>query len=150
MLDARGRVGAEGPLFDPAGGPTLVITTDAAPAAAVAAWGAAGAKVETVPAGPGGGVDLAAALDLLGGGREGFVQVLVEGGATLLGALLGGGHAQRLVVYVAPLLLGARGLPGFLLDGPPTLGAADRYRLAGVRPLGPDVRLDYVLAPEAA
>jgi len=67
LLDARGRVPAEGPLFDPDLAPTLVITTEAAPAATVDAWRAAGAKVEVVGPGAGGhGVDLRAALTLLG------------------------------------------------------------------------------------
>ena len=144
VLDAHGRVPADGPLFDPAGGPTLVITTDAAPTEAVDAWTAAGAKVETVPPAAGGrGVDLDAALTLLGGGREGFVQVLVEGGGTLLASVLAGGRAQRLVAYVAPLLLGERGVPGYRLDGPARLADADRFRLVAARRLGPDVRLDY-------
>jgi diaminohydroxyphosphoribosylaminopyrimidine deaminase/5-amino-6-(5-phosphoribosylamino)uracil reductase len=142
--DPPGRVPAAGPLFDPAGGPTIVVTTDAAPAEAVDAWTAAGAKVETVPPAEGGrGVDLGAALTLLGGGREGFVQVLVEGGGTLLGSVLAQGRAQRLVAYVAPMLLGERGVPGYRFEGPATLADADRFRLVDARRLGPDVRLDY-------
>ena len=53
VLDARGRVPATGPLFDPSLAPTLVITTAAAPPDRVDAWQAAGAKVEVVDARPG-------------------------------------------------------------------------------------------------
>jgi diaminohydroxyphosphoribosylaminopyrimidine deaminase/5-amino-6-(5-phosphoribosylamino)uracil reductase len=145
VLDARGRVPATGGLFDAELAPTLVITTAAAPADAVDAWRSAGAKVELVaPASEGNGVDLDEALALLG--REGVLQALVEGGGTLLGRVVAGGHAQRLVAYIAPIVLGTRGAPGFALPGPATIGDAYRYALADVRQLGPDVRLDYELA----
>ena len=120
LLDARGRVPAEGPLFDTALAPTLVVTTEQARPGAVDAWRAAGAKVETVaPAPVGSGVDLDAAFTLLG--RHGVLQALVEGGATLLGALVDGGHAQRLVAYVAPTLLGTDGVPAFAFPGPASI-----------------------------
>src|SRR5436190_7060794 len=47
LLDGRGRVPAEGALFDPALGPTLVFTSERAPNERIDAWRAAGAKVET-------------------------------------------------------------------------------------------------------
>jgi diaminohydroxyphosphoribosylaminopyrimidine deaminase/5-amino-6-(5-phosphoribosylamino)uracil reductase len=146
LLDARGRVPATGPLFDTALAPTLVITTTAAPPDAIDAWTHAGAKVEIVaPGADGTGVDLTAVFALLGGGREGFVQALVEGGGTLLGSVLAGGYAQRLVAYVAPMLLGEHGTPGYRFAGPATLADARRFTLTDVRQLGPDVRLDYDL-----
>jgi diaminohydroxyphosphoribosylaminopyrimidine deaminase/5-amino-6-(5-phosphoribosylamino)uracil reductase len=147
LLDARGRVAPEGPLFDPSLAPTLVITTDAAAPGAVDGWRAAGAKVEIVAPGPeDNGVDLDAVFALLG--REGVLQAVVDGGGTLVGAVAGGGHAQRLVAYVAPALLGTGGVPGFAFPGPPTLAAAPRWRLLDVAPFGDDVRLRYEPAPE--
>jgi diaminohydroxyphosphoribosylaminopyrimidine deaminase/5-amino-6-(5-phosphoribosylamino)uracil reductase len=141
LLDARGRVPATGPLFDADLAPTLVVTTAAAPTHAVDAWRAVGAKVETVGPAPYGGVDLAEVFALLG--QEGMLQVLVEGGGQLLGAVTGAGLAQRVVVYVAPLALGTRGTPAFAFPGPPSLADAARYELTAVRQLGPDARLDY-------
>jgi diaminohydroxyphosphoribosylaminopyrimidine deaminase/5-amino-6-(5-phosphoribosylamino)uracil reductase len=141
LVDARGRVPATGPLFDTALAPTLVVTTAAAGAAAVDAWRAAGAKVETVAPAPEAGVDLDETFALLA--REGVLQVLVEGGGALLGSTLAGAHAQRVVVYVAPLALGTRGTPAFAFPGPDSIDAARRYDLSAVRQLGPDVRLDY-------
>ena len=85
LLDARGRVPATGPLFDPELAPTLVVTTAAAPADATDDWQAHGAKVEVVDAAPT-GVDLGEALTVLA--RHGVLQALVEGGAGLHGALL--------------------------------------------------------------
>ena len=116
MLDAQGRVPAEGPLFDTSLAPTLVITTAAAPDDATSAWLAAGAKVQTVPPAPrNAGVDLLAALELLAG--LGVLQALVEGGAQLAGALLDAGLVDRLVTYVAPTILGRDGRPAFDLAG---------------------------------
>jgi riboflavin biosynthesis pyrimidine reductase len=134
-------VPAEGPLFDAALAPTLVITTSAAPDHATSAWLGAGAKVQTVPAAARGGVDLAAALELLGG--LGVVQALVEGGARIAGALLDAGLVDRLVNYVAPLVLGAAATPAFDTMGPPTVAAADRLQLVGATRLGDDIRLEY-------
>jgi diaminohydroxyphosphoribosylaminopyrimidine deaminase/5-amino-6-(5-phosphoribosylamino)uracil reductase len=142
LLDGRGRVPAEGPLFDSMLAPTLVVTTEHASAGAVDAWRAAGAKVETVDPAPSGvGVDPVATLELLG--RLDVVQALVEGGATVHGSLLDAGLADRVVAYVAPGLLGARGHAGYGIAGPPAIEGFERWRLVGVKPLGDDVRLDY-------
>lgn len=154
LLDARGRVPAEGPLFDVARAPTLVVTTDTADPRAVDAWRAAGAKVETVPgaasaeacegASGTGGVDLAATLELLA--RHDVLQALVEGGATLHGALVRERLVDGLVAYVAPTLLGDRARP--LAAGlAPDLADAPRFRVESASPIGGDVRLELI--PEA-
>jgi diaminohydroxyphosphoribosylaminopyrimidine deaminase/5-amino-6-(5-phosphoribosylamino)uracil reductase len=140
LLDSGGRVHPIGPLFDPALAPTLVVTTDAAPSAAVDGWRAAGAKVETVPP-VGGGVDLGATLDLLG--RHDVVQAMVEGGATLHGGLLAAGVVDHVVAYVAPSVLGPRGRPAFPQPDPETVADADGWRLVSATTLGDDVRLEY-------
>lgn len=142
LLDSRGRVTPEGPLFDPVVAPTLVVTTDAASPGAVDAWRAAGAKVETVPQSPE-GVDLEATLDLLG--RHDVLQAMVEGGATLHGALLRNGLVDRVVAYVAPKVLGPDALPAFPAPGADTVADVHSWRLVSALPLGDDVRLDYEL-----
>ena len=142
LLDATGRVPADGPLFDAALAPTLVVTTDAAPDAAQQAWLGAGAKVLVVPpATTGTGVDLAATLEVLGG--LGVLQALVEGGAALSGSLVETGLADRLVTYVAPTVLGRDGRPALDLAGPDRIADAPRWRLVDVQRVGTDVRLDY-------
>jgi diaminohydroxyphosphoribosylaminopyrimidine deaminase/5-amino-6-(5-phosphoribosylamino)uracil reductase len=145
VLDATGRVPAEGPLFDAELAPTLVVTTEAAPDAAQHAWLAVGAKVLTVPPAPpaqaSGGVDLTATLEVLAG--LGVLQALVEGGAALSGSLLDDGLADRLVTYVAPTVLGRDGLPALDLAGPDRIADAPRWRLVDVARVGTDVRLDY-------
>jgi diaminohydroxyphosphoribosylaminopyrimidine deaminase/5-amino-6-(5-phosphoribosylamino)uracil reductase len=148
VLDGRGRVPAEGPLFDVAEAPTLMVTTPVAAGAAHRAWLAAGAKVLTVPQARSDlGVDLRATLESLAG--LGVLQVLVEGGAALHGALVEAGLADRLVTYVAPTLLGAEGRPAFAFEGPATIADAHRWELVAVTRLGPDVRLDHVPAAPA-
>jgi diaminohydroxyphosphoribosylaminopyrimidine deaminase/5-amino-6-(5-phosphoribosylamino)uracil reductase len=139
LLDASGRVPADGPLFDPTLAPTLVITTAAAKPERKKEWIEAGAEVEEVP--PAGGVDLAAALEVIG--RRGILQAMVEGGATLHGALLRAGLADRIVVYTGGVVLGSGGLPLFAGPGPDSLSEAPRWRLTGVRQLGADARLDW-------
>jgi diaminohydroxyphosphoribosylaminopyrimidine deaminase / 5-amino-6-(5-phosphoribosylamino)uracil reductase len=142
LLDARGRVPATGRLFDPTLAPTLVVTTDRAPAAARRGWADAGARVEVVDAGRHGlGVDLGEALALLA--RDGVLQALVEGGPTVHGALLEAGLVDRVVSYVAPLVLGAGGRAGYGLDPGPALAQAPRLRLTRVTAMGDDICLEY-------
>jgi diaminohydroxyphosphoribosylaminopyrimidine deaminase / 5-amino-6-(5-phosphoribosylamino)uracil reductase len=140
LLDARGRVPAAGPLFDATLAPTLVVTTEAARSEAVDAWRAAGAKVETVPAASG-GVDLGATLDLLG--HRDVLQAMVEGGATVHGALLAAGLVDRLVAYVSPKVLGPRGLPAFPEPDVGTIADAEAWRLLSATTLEDDVRVEY-------
>lgn len=141
LLDGRGRVPAVGPLFDPALAPTLVLTTDRAPSAALDAWSAAGAKVEHLPAAANGtGVDLLAALELLA--RLGVLQSMVEGGAAVHTALIDAGLADRLVAYVAPTWLGTGAAPMFATAGPASIGDAARWRMLDVRAVGADARLE--------
>ena len=146
LLDATGRVPAEGPLFDAELAPTLVVTTEQAADDSQRAWLAAGAKVLTVPAAAtGAGVDLAATLEVLAG--LGVLQALVEGGAALSGSLLDDGLADRLVTYVAPTVLGRDGRPALDLAGPARIADAPRWRLVDVARVGTDVRLDYEPPP---
>lgn len=141
LLDGRGRVPAEGPLFDVTLAATLVVTTPLAPQRAVKGWLEAGADVETVPPAAGGdGVDLAAALDVLGG--RGILQAMVEGGAALHGALVRSGLADRLVLYVAGRFLGESGRPLLAGPGPATLADAPHWRIISSRAVGDDLRVD--------
>jgi diaminohydroxyphosphoribosylaminopyrimidine deaminase/5-amino-6-(5-phosphoribosylamino)uracil reductase len=142
LLDARGRVPATGPLFEPELAPTLVITTEAANGAAVAAWRDAGADVALAPPSPNGqGVDLAAALMLLG--QRGVLQAMVEGGASIHGGLVAAGLADKLVLYVGGCLLGERGRALVGWPGPDSIETARRWRLVDARALDGDARLEY-------
>lgn len=145
LLDASGRVPAAGPLFDADLGPTLVCTSDAADPRARDAWLAAGAKVENLPASSG-GIAPVAVLEHLG--REGVLQVLVEGGAAVHGSFLAADAVDRVVAYVSPMLLGHDGKPGWGIAGPSTIDDAKRWRLVDTTRLGDDVRLSLIPAGE--
>jgi len=87
--------------------------------------------------------DLLELLDRLG--AEGALQVLFEGGAQVAGQLHRQGLVDQYVFYLAPVLLGGDdGLAAFAGPGAPSLEAAWRGRIAGVRHLGPDLRIDLV------
>jgi diaminohydroxyphosphoribosylaminopyrimidine deaminase / 5-amino-6-(5-phosphoribosylamino)uracil reductase len=145
LADATGRVPARGHLFD-GEAPTLVATTAAAPPAVVEAWAAAGAEVLVCAEGPG-GVDLAELVKALGG-RD-VVELLVEGGPHLQASFWAAGLADRLVWYLAPLVLGGDAAPGLLPGaGAPTLAAGRPLRLRSVDRLGPDLRI--VAEPEGS
>jgi diaminohydroxyphosphoribosylaminopyrimidine deaminase/5-amino-6-(5-phosphoribosylamino)uracil reductase len=71
-------------------------------------------------------------------------DVLLEGGATLAGAFAAAGLLDRVVAYVAPVLLGAG--PAALGDaGVGTIAQALRFEVESVERVGADVRI--VLAP---
>lgn len=95
-----------------------------------------GARILRVPAAEP-GIDLPAALDTLW--AEGVRTVLCEGGGRLGSSLLAADRVARLILFVAPVLLGPDAVPAF--PGGPD-GALDdpaRWRLAGSASLGRDV-----------
>jgi diaminohydroxyphosphoribosylaminopyrimidine deaminase/5-amino-6-(5-phosphoribosylamino)uracil reductase len=91
--------------------------------------------------------DPEALLDDLG--RRGVLQLMIEGGATVAGEWHRRGLIDQYVVYFAPAVLGGDdGRP--LLAGPGVASMADawRGRIASVRPIGPDVRIDVLADQE--
>jgi diaminohydroxyphosphoribosylaminopyrimidine deaminase/5-amino-6-(5-phosphoribosylamino)uracil reductase len=70
-------------------------------------------------------------------------DVLLEGGPTLAGAFLRAGVVDRILAYVAPILLGG---PMTVVDdvGVANIGHAQRWRFDGVQRLGPDLRVSLV------
>ncbi|HZD73642.1 MAG TPA: dihydrofolate reductase family protein, partial [Actinomycetota bacterium] len=127
-----------GHLFD-RGAPTLVATTAAAPAAATRAWGAAGAEVLVCPEVPS-GVDLSDLVKALG--ARNVLELLVEGGPRLHASFWAAGLADRLVWYLAPLVIGGDGAAGLLPGaGAPTLADARAIRIESIDHLGEDLRV---------
>lgn len=94
---------------------------------------------EVVVLGRAGRVDLAAMADDLG--KREYVDVLVEGGATLAGELWRSRLVDRLVVYIAGVVGGGVGVPA--LGGVfGTIGDARPVRFERVERLGSDIRVD--------
>jgi diaminohydroxyphosphoribosylaminopyrimidine deaminase / 5-amino-6-(5-phosphoribosylamino)uracil reductase len=70
-------------------------------------------------------------------------DVLLEGGPTLAGAFLRAGVIDRILAYVAPILLGG---PVTAVDdvGVMSIAHAQRWRFDRIEPIGPDVLLSLI------
>lgn len=141
LLDAKGKVPVEGPLFNTQLARTLIITTSQAPESRKKEWKEAGVEVVIVSSSST-GVNLQEAWQELG--RRSILQVLIEGGATLQTALLNTHLVNRLLIYIGPLLLGSDGIP-FYHKRIATLEQAQQLTLQNVQKIGNCVRLDYRL-----
>ena len=87
--------------------------------------------------------DLGDLLDDLGG--RGVLQLLVEGGARVAGEFHRLGLVDQYTLYFAPALMGGDdGLAMFAGPGATTMSAVSRGRIASVRSLGADLRVDLV------
>ncbi|WP_204456692.1 bifunctional diaminohydroxyphosphoribosylaminopyrimidine deaminase/5-amino-6-(5-phosphoribosylamino)uracil reductase RibD [Actinokineospora baliensis] len=74
---------------------------------------------------------------------RGVVDVLLEGGPTLAGAFVGAGLVDRVLVYLAPTLLGG-GPVALGASGVSTITEAHRLAVEEVTMSGPDVRISAV------
>jgi GTP cyclohydrolase II len=102
VLDATLRIPLSSRVLGPDAA-TTVVTTSRSPDAARAELRARGVRVEVVPASAD-GVDLPAALAVL---RDtGTASMLVEGGSRVITSMLAAGVADRLLVGVAPVVIG--------------------------------------------
>ncbi|NEE51882.1 riboflavin biosynthesis protein RibD, partial [Streptomyces sp. SID8455] len=78
--------------------------------------------------------------------ERGVLSVLLEGGPTLAGAFVAAGKVDKVVGYLAPVLLGAG--PAALGDaGITTISQALRLDVTETVRLGPDLRITAVPAP---
>jgi len=123
VVDARLGCPADARVLGP-GGETWLLA-----AAGATGTGPDGARVLRVPAAAAGRLMLEPALAMLW--AEGLTSVLVEGGATLAGALLEAGLVDRVAAFVAPVLIGDDGVPLARFSSPDTMAGA--LRLSGVR-----------------
>lgn len=87
--------------------PVLIGVTAQAPEERLQALAEAGAEVLSLPEGDAGGVDLAALMGELGS-RE-MTNVLIEGGAAVLGSAFDAGLVDEVAVFVAPRVIGGLG-----------------------------------------
>ena len=138
LLDGRGRVKAEGPLFDLSLAPTLVMTSKECLRQRREEWERKGAEVLELDRWP-----PEAVLQSLT--QRGILQVLIEGGVSVHTSFIEAGCVNKLVVYTGSLLLGSGGLPSFL-GKIPTLSAAPTFKLSNLQRFGDTIRADYLLA----
>ncbi|WP_150270952.1 bifunctional diaminohydroxyphosphoribosylaminopyrimidine deaminase/5-amino-6-(5-phosphoribosylamino)uracil reductase RibD [Paenibacillus tepidiphilus] len=102
VIDSSLRIPLESAVVTDGLAKTLVVTTEASDPVKKEALTAAGVQVETCGAGP--RVDLDAAMARLGELEIG--SILLEGGGTLNGAMLQGGHVDRVALFFAPKIVG--------------------------------------------
>lgn len=121
VVDGRGRSPLEATLFtDDVRHRTLVLTTSSSTARWRNVLLARGVDVQQVRA-DGRHVNLKAALKLLG--ARSVTSVMVEGGGDMLGAMLDEGLIDRMMWFIAPMVIGG-------VDAKPSVGGqgADRVR----------------------
>jgi diaminohydroxyphosphoribosylaminopyrimidine deaminase / 5-amino-6-(5-phosphoribosylamino)uracil reductase len=136
VLDSGLRISPDARILAPPG--QALVCTAQADSAAAAALRAAGAELVNLPPGPG-GLDLAALLGVLAE-RE-CNELLVEAGPALAGAFVSAGLADRLVVYLAPVLLGAGARGMFALPGLTRMAERLQWRFTDVHRVGDDLRI---------
>jgi 3,4-dihydroxy 2-butanone 4-phosphate synthase/GTP cyclohydrolase II len=107
VLDTRLRAPLSAAVFDDAA-PTIVLTTEHSDIHRRAVLRGRDVAVRIVPPGPE-GVDLEAALSLLA--EMGMSSLLVEGGQRVITSLLRAGCVDRMIMSLAPILLG-KGIEG--------------------------------------
>jgi diaminohydroxyphosphoribosylaminopyrimidine deaminase/5-amino-6-(5-phosphoribosylamino)uracil reductase len=133
VLDSTCRTPLPARLLQMASGDRVAVyTTERAPADRRRALEDAGAVVRVLPSSDG-RVPIEAVLADLG--RERVTSVLVEGGATVHGAFFDAGLVDRVLAFVAPVVIGGRDAPGAVAGHGPAL-LRDTHRL-----LDPEVRL---------
>jgi len=108
-----------------------------------AALVAAGAVIKPVRLDGAGQVDLGAVLCELG--REQITSILVEGGSRVHGAFLRDALVDEVNIFVAPIFIGADGIP--LLDslGLKKIADAPRFATTRVRRFGKDVLIEGLI-----
>src|SRR6266542_2764634 len=140
LLDATGRTPATRALFDRSA-PTLVATTPACPVEARTAWEKSGAEVLMLddPGSPG-RVPLRQLTQALG--KRDIQDLLIEGGPTVAWSAIEHGVVDRLVLYLAPKLIGGRDAPGILGgEGIASIADALPVEIQAITRIGDDLRI---------
>lgn len=141
VIDTSGKLESPMNLFDVTEAPTLIATSEKCPKAKIEQWQALGVEVHVFPLNADNKIDIEALLEYLG--SRDVIQVLVEGGPTLLGAIIKNELYDRIVTYVGPRILGDSGIPVFKDLSIETIEKAPKLRLTHVKQIGDCVRLDY-------
>lgn len=137
IVDSHARTPPTAKVLRAAETPCIIATTEQVSEERVNALRQADAEVWRLPATKAGRVDLRVLLHRLA--ERDIVSVLAEGGAELAGALVTEGLVDRLVLFIAPLLIGGRdAVPAIGGDGIAALEEAPRLTEVRWRKLGND------------
>jgi diaminohydroxyphosphoribosylaminopyrimidine deaminase/5-amino-6-(5-phosphoribosylamino)uracil reductase len=138
IVDGRGIVPETHRVFD-GEAPALVATTETAPEERRRAWGERGARVLVLEEGSS-LVPLGRLLAELA--KRDVQHVLVEGGPTLAWELVERRLVDRVVLYLAPKLIGGREAPGVLEgEGVSRISEALPFHIEEVVRVGPDIKV---------
>ncbi|WP_136606252.1 bifunctional diaminohydroxyphosphoribosylaminopyrimidine deaminase/5-amino-6-(5-phosphoribosylamino)uracil reductase RibD [Paenibacillus dokdonensis] len=107
IVDSKLSLSPDARIFSEGASPVIVLTTEQADPQKVKLLRDFGAAV--LACGSGSSVDLGFALQELG--RMEIGSILVEGGGTLNGSLLKERLADRIIMYLAPMIVGGKGAP---------------------------------------
>ncbi|MEJ7900247.1 MAG: dihydrofolate reductase family protein, partial [Thermomicrobiales bacterium] len=124
-------------------GKTLVATTSQAPPAWLNALARNG--VDKLMCGEGPRVDIDQLFQALG--QRGLNDVLVEGGARVLGSMFTAGLVDRVAAFIAPLVIGGSTAPG-PVGGVGVERVADAWRISNLRTriLGDDLLMEGIVS----
>jgi len=141
VIDSRLRIPLDARLIsEKTDRPTVVITSEAVDSQRAIEVAETGAEVMMIPAAPNKpGVSITAALQALG--RRAVRSVLVEGGSGIITSLLSAGAVDRMVVVIAPKIIG-RGIEAVGDLGIVRLGDAMTFASFTTRRVGPDMVFD--------
>jgi len=140
VVDSNGRVPATGKLFDGTA-PTLVATTDRAGQDQLKGWRDAGAEVLVLDTDVQGCVSLVHLAAELG--KRDVQSILVEGGPTIAWSFVRHGMVDKVVLFVAPRLVGGRGAPSALMGGGfAPIASARRMEFSSIERVGDDLRVE--------
>nr|WP_263866905.1 bifunctional diaminohydroxyphosphoribosylaminopyrimidine deaminase/5-amino-6-(5-phosphoribosylamino)uracil reductase RibD [Paenibacillus rhizovicinus] len=138
VVDSRLRLPLEARMLQDRSVPVLVLTVEGSDPGKRAALEAAGAEV--IDCGGGSRVDLKIAMRKLGEREIG--SILLEGGGKLNGAMLELGLIDKLLLFVAPKVIGGQAAPGvFQFDGFEKMAHAIPFRDVQVERIGSDIFL---------
>ena len=141
IVDSRLRVPTSARIFGTLSqGPIHIYTTRKGTAAATRKLEQVGARVIPVRS-KGGRVSLPAVLEDLG--ARGLTSVLLEGGGEVIGSAFREGLVDKVILFMAPRIIGGRDAPGLLMgDGFSPLDACPRIRNLRLDRIGEDIYLE--------
>lgn len=127
-------------------GPTIVATLTGADLGKVEALERKGAEVLPFPPTPDGGLDFPELLRELG--KREVTSLLIEGGAGVAAAILESGVVDKVLFFIAPIIVGGNRAPGPVGgEGIASLAEAVTLERMGVRRSGEDLMIEaYVTA----
>lgn len=139
ILDSRLRTPDHARVLDTSSAPTTLVCTGDAPAVRHHQLLAQGVDVVILPrSAPGAGVDPVSLLALLD--ARGQLGVFIEGGGSVLGAMLDAGLVDRLYAFIAPIIIGGTQAPSAVGGvGPALMDHVHRGHSARWEPVGPDM-----------